>query len=69
MIKMSKQRYFDVSLRYSMVSWGVLGCLGRPGVIRLTDHRHTIIINSAEEIKESGRSFQFLIVRGKKPFI
>ena len=28
MIKMSKQRYFDVSFRYSMVSWGVLGCPG-----------------------------------------
>ena len=33
MIKMIKQRYFDVSFRYSRVSWGVLGC---PGVIRLT---------------------------------
>ena len=33
MIKMSKRRYFVVSFRYSMVSWGVLGC---PGVIRLT---------------------------------
>ena len=33
MIKMNKQRYFDVSFRYSRASWGVLGC---PGVIRLT---------------------------------
>ena len=28
MIKMNKQRYFDVSFRYSRASWGVLGCLG-----------------------------------------
>ena len=33
MIKMNKQRYFDLSFRYSRTSWGVLGC---PGVIRLT---------------------------------
>ena len=33
MIKMNKQRYFDVSFRYSRGSWGVLGC---PGVIRPT---------------------------------
>ena len=25
MIKMNKQRYFDVSFRYSRASWGVLG--------------------------------------------
>ena len=40
-----------------------------PSSHKRSNHRHTIIINSAEEIKESGRSFQFLIVRGKKPFI
>ena len=28
MIKMNKQRYFDVSFWYSRASWGVLGCLG-----------------------------------------
>ena len=28
MIKMNKKRYFGVSFRYSMVSCGVLGCLG-----------------------------------------
>ena len=28
MIKMNKQRYFDVYFRYSRASWGVLGCLG-----------------------------------------
>ena len=33
MIKMNKQKYFNVSFRYSRASWGVLGC---PGVIRLT---------------------------------
>ena len=33
MIKMNKQRYFDVSFWYSRASWGVLGCLG---VIKLT---------------------------------
>ena len=38
MIKMNKQRYFDVSFRYSRASWGVLGC---PGVIRLT---HSVYI-------------------------
>ena len=27
MIKMNKQRYFDVSFRYSRASWGVLGFL------------------------------------------
>ena len=36
MIKMNKQRYFDVSFRYSRESWGVLGVLGCPGVIRPT---------------------------------
>ena len=36
MIKMNKQKYFNVSFRYSRASWGVLGCLGCPGVIRLT---------------------------------
>ena len=25
---MNKQRYFDVSFRYSKASWGVLGCSG-----------------------------------------
>ena len=39
MIKMNKQRYFDMSFRYSRASWGVLGCLGCPGVIRLTRGR------------------------------
>ena len=28
MIKVNKQRYFDVSFWYSRASWGVLGCLG-----------------------------------------
>ena len=28
MIKMNKQRYFDVSFMFSRASWGVLGCLG-----------------------------------------
>ena len=27
-IKMNKQRYFDVSFMYSRGSWGVQGCLG-----------------------------------------
>ena len=27
-IKMNKQRYFDLSFRYSRGSWGVLGFLG-----------------------------------------
>ena len=27
-IKMNKQRYFDVSFRYCRASWGVMGCLG-----------------------------------------
>ena len=31
MIKMNKQRYLDVSCRYSRASWGVLGVLGCPG--------------------------------------
>ena len=34
--KMNKERYFDVSFRYSRASWGVLGVLGCPGVLRLT---------------------------------
>ena len=38
MIKMNKQRYFDVSFRYSRGSWGVLGC---PGVLRPT-HVHPV---------------------------
>ena len=33
MIKMDKQRYFDVSFSFIRESWGVLGC---PRVIRLT---------------------------------
>ena len=36
MIKMNKQWYFVVSFRYSRGSWGVLGALGCPGVIRPT---------------------------------
>ena len=34
MIKINKQRYFDVFSKYSKASWDVLGC---PGVIRLTN--------------------------------
>ena len=39
MIKLNKLRYFDVSIRYSKASWGVLGC---PGVSRdnKTDRRY-----------------------------
>ena len=28
MIKMNKQKYFNVCFRYRRASWGVLGCLG-----------------------------------------
>ena len=44
MIKMIKQRYFDVSFRYSRASWGVLGC---PGVIRLT---RTVPVNRSRDV-------------------
>ena len=40
MIKMNKQRHFDVSFKYSRASWGVLGC---PGVIRLIPCDHIFV--------------------------
>ena len=49
MIKMNKQRYFDVSFRYSRASWGVLGC---PGVIRPTQIQVNKLIDFDRQISD-----------------
>ena len=36
-IKINKQRYFDVSFKYTRAAWVCWGVIGCPGVIRLTE--------------------------------
>ena len=43
MIKMNKQRYFDVSFWYSRASWGVLGCLGVSWGNKTDPHQRDLI--------------------------